>query len=145
MGNVYYSNGQIHKRRCIKKRDNTISIDTILFALPLSIVGFLLVELPDFYFELSNELIFSLAFNGILASFVLTIIHTTYQRYTTPVKAALIFSMEPIFASIFATMFMAEVLTNKQIIGATILMVGVLTSELGSFVYKKLKKMLIKN
>jgi len=115
-----------------------------VFALPLPLLGFLLLELPELHVDVSTDLIMSLAFNAILASFVLTIIHTTYQRYTTPVKAALIFSLEPIFASIFAAIFLSEILSTLELIGATILMLGVLTSELGKFVYNKLKKTVFK-
>lgn len=111
-----------------------------LFALPLPILGFLYFDLPNFYLDWNWDLTASLAFNGILASFVLTIIHTTYQRYTTPVKAALIFSLEPIFAAIIATLFMSEILSNIQLIGASILMFGVIVSETGKFIFNHLKK-----
>lgn len=115
-----------------------------LFALPLPFIGFLIFDLPDFQISWSSDLFMSLAFNGILASFVLTIIHTTYQRYTTPVKAALIFSLEPIFATIFAAIFLNEILSTLELIGASILMFGVLTSELGKFTYNRLKKLMLK-
>lgn len=110
-----------------------------LFALPLPIIGFLLLEMPHLEVMFTTDLLMSLSFNAILASFVLTIIHTTYQRYTTPVKAALIFSLEPIFASIFAAIFLSEILSPLELVGATILMFGVLTSELGKYVFNKLK------
>ncbi|MFN3196373.1 MAG: DMT family transporter [Chlorobiota bacterium] len=122
-------------------KERTIQLVALqfMFVLPLPVLGFLIYELPDFYISFETDLIVSVLFNGVLASFVLTIIHTTYQRYTTPVKAALIFSLEPIFASLFALTFMSEILTNRELIGASILMLGVLLSELGGFVVKKLK------
>lgn len=115
-----------------------------IFALPLPIIGFLLFELPTLEVKFTTDLLMSLSFNAILASFVLTIIHTTYQRYTTPVKAALIFSLEPIFASIFAAIFLSEILSPLELVGATILMFGVLTSELGKYVFNKLKEIVKK-
>lgn len=122
-------------------KERTIQLVALqfIFVLPLPITGFLIFELPDFYISINLDLITSVLFNGILASFILTIVHTTYQRYTTPVKAALIFSLEPIFASLFALAFMAEILTSTELLGASILMTGVLLSELGGFVSKKLK------
>lgn len=114
-----------------------------LFALPLPIFGFLYFDMPNLHLNWNWDLSASLAFNGILASFVLTIIHTTYQRYTTPVKAALIFSLEPIFASIIATLFMAEILSNSQLIGASILMFGVIVSETGKYIFTSIKKIFI--
>lgn len=123
-----------------QKRTMQLVAIQFLFALPIPIIGFLIAELPNLVVKFTNDLLMSLAFNAILASFVLTIIHTTYQRYTTPVKAALIFSLEPIFASIFAAIFLSEILSTLELIGATILMFGVLTSELGKFIFNKLKK-----
>jgi drug/metabolite transporter (DMT)-like permease len=122
-------------------KERTIQLVALqfMFVLPLPVIGFLIFELPDFYVSFDPNLIASVLFNGILASFILTIIHTTYQRYTTPVKAALIFSLEPIFASLFALAFMSEILTNTELLGASILMFGVLVSELGGFIIKKLK------
>lgn len=122
-------------------KERTIQLVALqfMFVLPLPVIGFLIFELPDFYVSFDHNLIASVLFNGILASFILTIIHTTYQRYTTPVKAALIFSLEPIFASLFALAFMSEILTNTELLGASILMFGVLVSELGGFIIKKLK------
>ena len=110
-----------------------------LFALPLPLIGFFIFERPSLEISFSSDLLLSLSFNAVLASFVFTIIHTTYQRYTTPVKAALIFSLEPIFAAIFAAFFLSELLSSLELLGATILMFGVLISELGSYIYKRLK------
>lgn len=110
-----------------------------LFALIMPIAGFFIFDLPKFYLNINTSLLISLAFNGIIASFILTIIHTTFQRYTTPVKAALIFSLEPIFATIIATIFMSEVLSHREFIGASILMCGVLLSELGNFIFLRIK------
>lgn len=121
-------------------KQRTMQLVTLqfLFVLPIPLLGFLFFELPDFYVSFNSDLITSVLFNGVLASFVLTIIHTTYQRYTTPVKAALIFSLEPIFASFFALMFMSEILSSMELIGAAILMFGVLISELGGFISKRM-------
>jgi drug/metabolite transporter (DMT)-like permease len=110
-----------------------------LFAMIMPLIGFFIFDLPKLSLSFNWDLVASLAFNGIVASFILTIIHTTFQRYTTPVKAALIFSLEPIFAAIIATLFMSEVLNDRQLLGAAILMCGVLLSELGNFIYLRLK------
>jgi len=96
----------------------------------------LFLELQDFRFNLSVNLISALAFNGILASFLVTIIHTSVQRYTTPVKAALIFSLEPIVANGFAIIFINEILSGREYSGAAILFSGLLISELGPMIQR---------
>lgn len=49
---------------------------------------------------------------------------------TTSVKAALLFSTEPIFAAAFAMAFFGERMTGREYLGAALVMVGVLWSEL---------------
>lgn len=106
-------------------------------ATPLAIISFIILDLSSFQFELNGALIGSLAFNSILASILVTFIHTSVQRYTTPVKAALIFSLEPVVASSVAMIFLSEFLNFREYVGAAILFSGVLISELGPYVFKK--------
>ncbi len=106
-------------------------------AILVSTLGFLFIERSSFYISFDMELVYSLVFNSILASFVVTFVHTRYQRYTTPVKAALIFSLEPVVATGVALLVFGEVLTVIGYIGAVIIMLGVLSSELGDVVVKK--------
>lgn len=103
--------------------------------LPVILV-FIILELNTFKLTVSLNLIMALAFNGVLASFLVTIIHTAVQRYTTPVKAALIFSLEPIIANCLAIIVMNEVLSSREYFGAVILFSGLLISELGPSVSK---------
>jgi drug/metabolite transporter (DMT)-like permease len=65
--------------------------------------------------------------------------HTTFQRYTTPVKASLIFSLEPVFASLLAMLFYNEMMHNREWTGAGILMAGVLLSEMGHLIFTRVR------
>ncbi len=110
-------------------------------AMPVFLAMFFIFDFNGFYFNLSGNLLLSLAYNSIMASFLLTFIHTNFQKYTNPVKAALIFSLEPILASFFAIIFMGEILTGREYLGALVLFMGVLTSEAGSFITDYLNKL----
>jgi drug/metabolite transporter (DMT)-like permease len=105
----------------------------------ISLLSFFFLEYDTLDVVFDMKLIYSLAYNGILASFLLTFIHTGVQRFTTPVKAALIFSMEPVIASFFAMVFFAEVLNQREYLGAAVLLLGVLIAELGATTYKYMK------
>jgi drug/metabolite transporter (DMT)-like permease len=107
-------------------------------ALPVVIIYFLLFESSHAFLIVNNALLISLAYNGILASFFLTLLHTSVQRYTTPVKAALIFSLEPIIASLLAFIFMREILDSIELLGAAILIIGIIISETGDYFFGKL-------
>lgn len=111
----------------------------LIGTITVAFISHLILYKSNFNLNLSTNMIISLAYNGILASFILTFIHTSFQRYTTPVKAALIFSLEPVVASIAAVLALNEILNGREYIGAIILFIGVMTSETGEFISNKLK------
>ena len=99
--------------------------------------------MANFKFHLTSNLILALAYNGILASIILTIIHTSVQKYTTPIKAALIFTTDPVFATILAMIIISEIITFREITGGIIILSAVIISELGEYWFGRTK--LIKN
>jgi drug/metabolite transporter (DMT)-like permease len=109
-------------------------------ATPLAVVSFFILDFGDIYFNPTKDLFIALAFNGILASFFVTFIHTGVQKYTTPVKAALIFSLEPVIAGFIAALTLSEYLNIREYIGASIMMTGLFISEIGGFFEKRRKE-----
>ncbi|TAL69803.1 MAG: DMT family transporter [Bacteroidetes bacterium] len=120
------------------KETSLIVIFQFVAALPLAIIFFIIFESQNVKLEITDGLLYSLLYNAILASFFLTIIHTSVQRYTTPVKAALIFSLEPVVASYLAYLFMNEIMNTIEFLGAAVLMFGILLSETGEYFYIKI-------
>ena len=112
-------------------------ITQLAAALLVASLVFLITEIDSYVFILNNNLIISLLYNAILASFLVTLLHTGFQKYSTPVKAALIFSLEPIFATIFSAFLGLELIGTLKIIGGTIMMIGILTSELAPIIFRK--------
>ena len=96
-------------------------------------------EMDNFKFVPSNMLLGGLAFNIIFASLITTTVQTKAQKFSTPVKAALIFSLEPVFAAYLATAFFGETLGVREYLGGSILLFGVILSETGEFVLNKIK------
>lgn len=64
---------------------------------------------------------------------------TAAQQYTTPTHTGLIFSLEPVFAALFAFIFAGEVLSEKGYIGAFLVLIGILTTKIDfkKFMMKK--------
>ena len=119
--------------RDIKSRAETYQLVAMQFvaAAPLTAVFYFIIDQGGGQtLHLTHSLLTALAYNGIIASFVLTLIHTSVQRYTTPVKAALIFSLEPVVANVIAVFVFAELLNLREYFGAGILLSGVLISEI---------------
>lgn len=67
---------------------------------------------------------------GILCSAIGFVAQTTAQKYTTPTHTGLIFSLEPVFAALFAFMFAGEILSTRGYIGAILVLLGVIVAEL---------------
>lgn len=72
----------------------------------------------------------ALGYSAILASVVATLAQTHYQRYTTPVRATLIYALEPVFAAAIAAIVLGERLAPHELLGAVVLLCGVALSQL---------------
>lgn len=114
-------------------KDPNLSIQLVLFqflsGLPILLLYFFIFDLPSFYFHFNTSLAISLAFNSIMASFLVSFLQITFQKYTTPVNASIIFSLEPVFASIFAFVVLGEVLSPNTMIGAVFIFAAVFISD----------------
>jgi drug/metabolite transporter (DMT)-like permease len=72
---------------------------------------------------------------GILCSAIGFIGQTAAQKYTTPTHTGLIFSLEPVFAALFAFIFVGEVLPARGYLGAILVLIGIFIAEID---FKKL-------
>jgi drug/metabolite transporter (DMT)-like permease len=57
-------------------------------------------------------------------------VQTRYQKDTTPTRAVVIFSIEPVIASVIAAVLLGEALGTLGTIGGGLILAGVLVSEL---------------
>lgn len=61
---------------------------------------------------------------------------TAAQRYTPATHTALILSLEAVFAGLFSYFFWNELFTLQKILGAALILFGILTTELGPYLFK---------
>jgi drug/metabolite transporter (DMT)-like permease len=81
----------------------------------------------------SVPLIAALAVTSILATALGFTVQTWAQRWSSPTRTALFFTMEPVFAWITSFIFAGEVLSPRGIAGAALILGGVLLVELKPF------------
>jgi drug/metabolite transporter (DMT)-like permease len=81
-------------------------------------------------FNPTSSMLVSLAFLTIFATIITTFIQTKYQKETTPTRAVIIFTVEPVWASIIAFLILDEQLGALGILGGALIIGGVLVSEL---------------
>lgn len=67
---------------------------------------------------------------SVFATLLTTFMQTRYQKYTTPTRAVIIFTIEPVFASFLAAIVLGEQLGLQGVLGGALIIAGVLVSEL---------------
>lgn len=82
------------------------------------------------YLTSDTDLWTALIYLAVLATIVTTFIQTRFQKDTTPAKAAVIFTMEPVFSAVLAFFVLNEMIGLTGIFGGTLIVIGLLTSEL---------------
>jgi drug/metabolite transporter (DMT)-like permease len=75
------------------------------------------------------EMLASLVYLGVVATAGMLFLQAMAQRHVTADKAALIYAMEPVFAAVFAWMWLAEVLSIQAAIGGAMVVLAVVLSE----------------
>jgi drug/metabolite transporter (DMT)-like permease len=108
----------------------------ILQVLFTGIAGFVLAFLFDaagiesIRYDFNKTVILVILYTAIFSSILATVIQTKYQKVVTPTKAGIIFSLEPIFAALFAFLIIQEEISSFGIVGCIFIFTGVLVSEL---------------
>jgi drug/metabolite transporter (DMT)-like permease len=70
---------------------------------------------------------------GVVAGAGMLFLQAVAQRHVTADKAALVYAMEPVFAAMFAWMWLGEILTLQAAIGGSMVVAAVVISELPYF------------
>ena len=78
----------------------------------------------------SFDLLWRLFYLGIPATFVVLYYQNRYQKFVTPTRAVIIFSLEPVFASFLAFILSGQLPLSYEITGAGLIFSGLMLSEL---------------
>jgi len=81
----------------------------------------------------SFPLIAALAVTSLLATALGFSIQTWAQRWSSPTRTALFFTLEPVFAWVTSYLVAGEVLSGRGVVGAVLILAGVLMVELKPF------------
>jgi drug/metabolite transporter (DMT)-like permease len=91
------------------------------------VLGLLLEPLPA---HLAPPVWGSLAFLAFFATVGTTVMQAWAQRQTDPTRTAIIFTLEPVFAAVFAYLLLHEVQTLRTWLGGALIIGGILVAEL---------------
>jgi drug/metabolite transporter (DMT)-like permease len=94
----------------------------------LSTLAALLLEDPFIVWD--SSLALYLFITAVLATSLALYVQAWAQKFTTANRAALIFSLEPFFAAVFAYWILGQVLTAREWAGGALVIAGILVSEI---------------
>ena len=100
----------------------------ILFGAGFAAMGAPLIEKP--FWNPVPATFIAIVVAGVLATAVAFAIQTWAQQHTSATRAALIFSLEPVFAWMVSFVVTGEVLTGRSALGAILVLSGILCAEM---------------
>ena len=106
----------------------SLSVMQIAGASLVSLAALPFVELPSVMW--STPVIAAILVGGLLATALAFMLQTWAQQNTTPTRAALLFSLEPVFAWVVSFLVEGETLTGRAALGAVLILAGILAVEL---------------
>ena len=106
----------------------SLSLLQIAGAAAVAVIATPLLETPSI--QWTPVVITAIVAGGLLATALAFVLQTWAQQHTTPIRAALILTLEPVFAWIASWLFEGEILTTRAAIGALLILGGILLVEL---------------
>ncbi len=95
-----------------------------------AVLSLLAASVEGFQFSSSVDLWLSLLYLVPFATIGTFYLQTRFQKDTTPVRAAVIFVMEPVFSAVFAGLLLGEKLGSAAVIGGILIVTGLVFSEI---------------
>jgi len=110
------------------KTENVLHL-SFLQVMITTLIAVIVVPFETIRFIPSAQLIFSLLYMGICATVFTTYIQTRFKKDTTPTRAVIIFTIEPVIAAVLAYFILHEILGIAGVFGASLIVFGILISE----------------
>jgi drug/metabolite transporter (DMT)-like permease len=107
-----------------------LTLGSLITVAVLSSVAALIFDRPLDPAALTPSVLFAAAFTGVFATSVAFGLQTQAQRFTTSTHTALLFAAEPVFAGLFSFLLIGEVLGAQQVLGAALILVGMVVAEM---------------
>jgi drug/metabolite transporter (DMT)-like permease len=91
------------------------------------------------YINMTGNFIVLMVYLAVMPTVVALYIMAKYQKDTTPTRSAVIYSMEPPFAALFAFFIIGETMGISGVIGGMLILLGLIVSELSDNLFKRKK------
>jgi drug/metabolite transporter (DMT)-like permease len=111
-----------------KMNTKVLTMEQITFVAFVTAIGALCTERLNFV--ISTYAVFGLVYSGVLATAGAYFLQTWGQKYTHATYSAIVLSLEPVFAAIFAAILLAESMTIRLVVGGALIVLGMALSSI---------------
>ncbi len=106
------------------------------FVVTAALAGVTMLFFEDIRFTLTMATTLKISYLAIFATIIALFVQVKYQKDTTPTRSAVVFSVEPVIAAIFAYFVLGEHIGGYGILGGGLIVTGVLISEFSDTLFK---------
>ncbi len=120
------------------KNENVLHLAFIQVSIT-TLIAVVVVPFETIIFTPNSQLLLSLLYLGVCVTIGTTYVQTRFQKDTTPTRAVIIFTIEPVIAAVLAYFVLNEILEITGIIGASLIVAGILFSEFSETISERFK------
>ncbi len=92
------------------------------------------------YINININFVMLIIYLAVFPTVVALYLMAKYQKFSTPTRSAVIYSLEPPFAALFAFLIIGEQIGIGGIIGGIFILLGLIISELSDAIFKQKRK-----
>lgn len=122
------------------KKHNPVSVNTFAMITSAILSAVFLLLTGDFIIKIPESVMGDMIFLAVFPTFLCYTMQIKAQRHTIATHAAIIMSLESVFATLLAVIILKEKINLQMIIGFIFIFVSVLTSELGETILSYIKE-----
>jgi len=112
-------------------RQDDVFVLTAVQMITISVLSTIVLLFSDISFTIPGTKNFlTLSYLAVFGTVYTFLMQTAMQKFTTATRTALVFSMEPIFAALFAFLIAGELLPGMGMIGGVFIIAGMLSAEI---------------
>ena len=107
----------------------------VQFALTAILAVIAIPLLETAHLNLTFSFLVTLTYLAVMPTVVALYVMAKYQKYTTPTRSAIIYSMEPPIAAVFAFFIIGEHIGMIGVVGGIMILSGLIVSELSDIIF----------
>lgn len=110
----------------VLKDDDLLLVSLVQFAMVTVLAGIGLLVTGDLTISWSPRAVGSIVYCAIFPTILCFTLQNRYQRYVSPTRAGLIYTLDPVWALVFGAMVLGERLTDVEWLGCLLIFAAVL-------------------